>query len=129
LALRPSVSVEALLGADLILREEGSGTRTVMEAALQRAGYAIDPARIVMASSSLRAILAMIRHNLGVSVLSRAVADDPGTEAPIRFIPVEGLSLKYDIFLLTRVMEDLTESARAMVEGLRESRINGRPRH
>ena len=124
LAEAPVVRVTDLLGADLILREEGSGTRTVLEEALKRAGVHLDPGRIMMESSSLRAILAMIRHNVGVSVLSRAVTDDA---QGVHFALIEGLSLKRDIVLLSRSTDDLTEPARALVDALGAPR-RARPR-
>lgn len=73
LAARGVVSVEELASLDWILREEGSGTRRVFERALEHAGFSVHELNVMMQLASLRAILAMVANNVGVSVVSRAI--------------------------------------------------------
>jgi DNA-binding transcriptional LysR family regulator len=120
-AERAAVRVEEVLGCDLILREEGSGTRRVFERALHEAGFALDPLLVTMELSSLRAILAMVRHNVGVSVLSRSVVFDPPEGSGLVFLPITGLRLTRRIALLTRRGDPLRPAAQEMTSLLRKA--------
>lgn len=93
-ARRKSVAVEELMQWDWILREEGSGTRRVFERALEHKGFPANQLSVMMQLSSLRAILAMVANNVGVSVVSRAVIDTEEMTVPnIVCIAIEGLDL------------------------------------
>jgi DNA-binding transcriptional LysR family regulator len=116
---RESVTLSELLSADLILREPGSGTRLILEHALTEAGYAINPDHIIMELSSLRAILGMIRHNVGISVLSRMVVTEDGDDDQLLFLPVQGLRLRRTLYLLTRRDEPLHPAAKDFLGFLR----------
>ncbi|MDA8344590.1 MAG: LysR family transcriptional regulator [Thermaerobacter sp.] len=110
---REGIDIAQLQEADLILREEGSGTRRIFESALHDAGHALDSLHVIMELSSLRAIVAMVRHGVGVSVLSRMVAEEE-RESGIAFVPLPGLRLKRQIYLLDRGEQDLGPAARQL---------------
>jgi DNA-binding transcriptional LysR family regulator len=61
---------ESLLGAPLVMRELGSGSRQVVENGLQKAGLRIGSLRIVMELDSTEAILSCIEAGLGVGFVS-----------------------------------------------------------
>ena len=70
-----TVSVDELLAARLVVREAGSGTRDILERALDRAGARL-PAHLPSLGSSA-ALVASVRISDSVTVLSElAVADD-----------------------------------------------------
>lgn len=115
LAPYPRIAVDQLLASDIILREEGSGTRHVLETALDRLGLHLDPRRVVMELSSLRAIVAMVRHNLGVAVVSSIVLADPRERAGLVFRPIDGLDLRRDIALVQRRDDPPGTAARALI--------------
>ncbi len=112
---RQEIAVDDLLGVGLILREEGSGTRKILEAGLHQAGY--DPARLrtMMELSSLRTIAAMVSHNVGVSVVSEAVTRDRAGAPNVVFLPIEGLRLERQIYLIRRQVDDLENAGRAFI--------------
>jgi DNA-binding transcriptional LysR family regulator len=115
-AAREQVTLDELATADVILREEGSGTRRVLEAALHHAGRDLSDLRVVMELSSLRAIVAMVAHGVGVSVLSRRLAlPDPAGTPAVAFVPVAGLRLRREIDLVARAGDELGDAARALV--------------
>jgi DNA-binding transcriptional LysR family regulator len=116
LAGRRSLGVEELGELDWILREEGSGTRRVFERALEQAAIPVRHLPVMMQLSSLRAIVAMVANNVGVSVVSRAVFDsDEITVSNIVPIAIERLNLR-------RTLEAVlpTEPSSSMVEHLLE---------
>ena len=84
LATRPVVAPEALATEPFILRERGSGTRTVAEAALRARGLA-PPVALTLGSTE--AIKQAVRAGLGLAVVSRAAVADQlatGTLAALR---------------------------------------------
>ena len=64
---REMIRPEELSGQDFILREQGSGTRTIFEDYLRMAKVSI---RVVGESVSSAAIIDMVRHGLGLGVIS-----------------------------------------------------------
>src|SRR6266404_725975 len=65
------VEVQQLCKAPLILREKGSGTRRVVEAALKAAGIQMKHTRIIMELDSTEAIKSAVEAGLGVGFVSR----------------------------------------------------------
>ncbi|VAW98066.1 Transcriptional regulator, LysR family [hydrothermal vent metagenome] len=72
LAKRDTVSVTAILDYPFICREEGSGTREVINEYLKQAG--VDPVQlnVIMELGSLEAIKGAVEAGIGVSIVSRA---------------------------------------------------------
>ena len=64
------IAPEALVGAPLVMRELGSGSRHVVENAMQKAGLRLGSLRIVMELDSTEAILSCIEAGLGVGFVS-----------------------------------------------------------
>jgi DNA-binding transcriptional LysR family regulator len=65
-----TIAPEALVGQPLVMRELGSGSRHVVEHALQKGGLRLGSLRIVMELDSTEAILACIEAGLGVGFVS-----------------------------------------------------------
>lgn len=72
-ATRKRVALADFADSDWVLREEGSGTRAMLEAALAAAGVALPPARIAMSLPSNEAVRGAVAAGLGASVLSGSV--------------------------------------------------------
>ncbi|MDF2721922.1 MAG: LysR family transcriptional regulator [Paenibacillus sp.] len=70
LANKERVTLDDVLPYPLILREQGSGTRQVMEQELQRAGVGKDGLNIVMELGSTGAIKSAVEAGLGITVMS-----------------------------------------------------------
>ncbi|EQD28154.1 LysR, substrate-binding domain protein, partial [mine drainage metagenome] len=128
-ARRAEISVAELRDVDLIIREEGSGTRRMLETALRSAGQELSSLRVIMELSSLRAIIAMVRHDVGVSVLSHMLASDPDDpNDAISFVPISELKLDRQIHLVSRNPDDQSAVARELVAMLRrDSTVRARP--
>lgn len=120
LAGRSEVSLEELRGQNLIVREGGSGTRRILEAALREAGSELDSFRVIMELSSLRAIIAMVRHDVGVSVLSHMLAVDPDEpNDAVSFVRIPELRLDRQIHLVSRNIDDPGPAADELIAVLR----------
>jgi DNA-binding transcriptional LysR family regulator len=119
LASKRKVKLEDLVEEPFIMREQGSGTRIVMEETLKAGG--IDPAelRIVTELGSSEAIVTAVEGGMGLGVVSRWMAEKAlqlGTVAEIKaaHFPSERP------FYLVMPKGTLTRAAGAFVEFLRE---------
>lgn len=91
---RSIVTIPELTTQDWILREPGSGTRRVFEEALLRVGVSLTQFNILMELSSLRAIIAMVANNVGVSVVSSAIVESPEVMSPfVKVVAIQDLPL------------------------------------
>lgn len=73
-AAKKRVALADFPQSDWVLREEGSGTRAIFEAALADAGVRLPPERIVMSLPSNEAVRGAAAAGLGATVLSASVA-------------------------------------------------------
>lgn len=106
------VTGEQLACAELVIREEGSGTRQVLEAALAPWGGL----RTRLELGSISAVLAAVRHGEGPAVLSvLAVAQDlhAGTLVTVE---TDGVDLSRDLQAVWSTVRPLAPLARAILE-------------
>jgi DNA-binding transcriptional LysR family regulator len=74
---KESVDLEDLAGEAFVLREKGSGTRIVMQQALQEHGFDLGRLTVAAEMGSTEAVRQAIKARVGVSILSyHAVAED-----------------------------------------------------
>ena len=96
------IPVEALKTEPFIQREEGSGTRRIMEDHLEKAGFSLADLNTVAVVGSSDAVRQAVKAGLGVSILSiRALQDDIQT-GRISAVRLKGLQLErsFSIILL-----------------------------
>lgn len=99
-AARPAVPLAELLGQPIILREVGSGSRKVLEEALQSAGLNASALTVVAELGSTEAIRQAVKSGAGISVISfRAIQEDL-ERGTLCTVPVEGLRLTRDFYLI-----------------------------
>lgn len=89
---RSPLSVEQLTATPLLLRETGSGTRDVFEAALAAAGVApVEPLAALASTTTLKAAAAA---GDGPSVLSELAVTNEVAAGALAIVPVDGLDLQ-----------------------------------
>jgi DNA-binding transcriptional LysR family regulator len=120
-AERRDISVEELMDLPFIMREDGSGTRQVIENTLQRAGINPDQLNVVMYLGSTEAIKTAVENGLGVSVISGWAI-----EKEVRFDMLKALSFKdirflRDFSLIFQKKSFRTQPAEKFVELLKQS--------
>jgi DNA-binding transcriptional LysR family regulator len=99
-AERNSVSCSELASGPLLMRERGSGTRHVIEIALERKDVKRNSLHIVMELDSTEAIKSAVEAGLGIGFVSRwAIAKDLRLNNSFRIIAVEGLSIKREFLV------------------------------
>jgi DNA-binding transcriptional LysR family regulator len=92
---RSSVSCSEIATVPLLMRERGSGTRHVIELALERQAVKRNKLQIVMELDSTEAIKSAVEAGLGVGFVSRwAIAKDMRLGSSFKIAEVEGLRIK-----------------------------------
>lgn len=96
-AERTRVSPTELAAMPLLLRERGSGTRRVVEMALERHGVRRRSLQIVMELDSSEAIKSAVEAGLGIGFVSRwALAKDLRLDKAFRIVEVDALRIPRD---------------------------------
>jgi DNA-binding transcriptional LysR family regulator len=100
-AERTRVPVDEIQNVRLLMRERGSGTRQVVEMALDQHHVKRNALQIVMELDSTEAIKSAVEAGLGVGFVSRwALAKDARLGSNFKIAEMEGLRMRRD-FLLT----------------------------
>lgn len=115
-AMRTDITADDLRAAAWVLREPGSGTRSVFEAALTRLKIDACMLRIALELPSNEAVRAAVEAGMGATALSASVAA-PSIEAGL-LRPVKHQLPERNFYLLRHVSRYRTHTANALVDGL-----------
>ena len=110
-ATRRSISLNALIGEPLIIREFGSGTRCALEKSLERAGTSLADLEIALELGSNAAIKDAVKRGLGVAFLSRLAVTRELDAKELRAVAVRGLCLTRDFYLVYQRRRPLSPAA------------------
>jgi DNA-binding transcriptional LysR family regulator len=100
-ASRKSVRAKELPSQPFLIRERGSGTRKIMEQALERRNLSIGAFKVIGEMGSNEAIRQAVKAGGGIAIISRlAVASDLNFRE-LYAIPVAGLKLTRPFYLIT----------------------------
>jgi DNA-binding transcriptional LysR family regulator len=99
LAGATALVAQDLAGVGLIAREEGSGTRLLMEHVCATAGI---PARIAMTTDSNETIKQAVMAGMGIAILSRHTVGLELTLGLLKMLPMEGFPLMRSWFVAHR---------------------------
>ena len=110
-ATRRSISVDALLGEPLIVRESGSGSRRTLEKSLERAGRSLAELNVSLELGSNAAIQDAVKRGVGVAFLSRLCVRRDLDSKELRAVGVRGLCLKRQFFLVHHRRRPLSSAA------------------
>ncbi len=99
----PSVACADLASAPLLMRERGSGSRRILEMALERHGIKRRALSIVMELDSTEAIKSAVEAGLGVGFVSRwAIAKDLRLGHSFKIVEIKGLRMHRDFLTVYR---------------------------
>ncbi|MDE2060046.1 MAG: LysR family transcriptional regulator [candidate division NC10 bacterium] len=98
---RRSVKAKELLSQPFLIRERGSGTRKIMEQALERRNLSIGAFKVIGELGSNEAIRQAVKAGGGIAIISKlAVASDINCRE-LHAIPITGLKLIRPFYLIT----------------------------
>jgi DNA-binding transcriptional LysR family regulator len=98
-ARRERIAVEELEGKPLVLREEGSGTRRSVEAALTASGITLPKYKVALVLGSTQAILQAVAQGLGLGFVSARAAAQAQADGHVACVGLEGVDLHRDLYL------------------------------
>lgn len=120
-ATRREIEPQELLEERFIMREDGSGTRTVAAQGLQRIGMSIEQLPRVLTLGNSEAIALGVQEGIGVAFITQSVVDYlvSGRVAPVR---VKGLEMQQDIYIGRHMHYPATAAQTAFWEFIQENR-------
>ena len=99
-AERASIACADLPAAPMLMRERGSGSRRVVEMALERHGVKRGALQVAMDLNSTEAIKSAVEAGLGVGFVSRwAIAKDLRLNSTFKIVEVDGLRIERDLLV------------------------------
>ena len=118
------VSVRELCQEPLIMREEGSGTRAVIEQALRKKGFKIEP---LLSVASPEAIKNLVAAGMGLAIVSRLIVNLELKAGLLGIVPLKDLAIQRPLHLqqvrgrpqspaLAKFLEVLTERKKCLAE-------------
>ncbi|MCD6282745.1 LysR family transcriptional regulator [bacterium] len=112
---RRSVSLKLLGSIPFLLREEGSGTRKVMEEYLAEKGFGVKDLNVVAVLGSTGAVREAIKAGLGASILSKFALTDEISAGRLAVARMEGLRMKRKFFVISHKKRTLPAHYRLFV--------------
>ncbi len=88
-----AISLEVLATGALLMREQGSGSRRVVEEALAAAGLRLKDLRVRMTLDSTEGLLSAVEAGLGVTFVSRWAVRNQLTLGTLKVVSVKGLRM------------------------------------
>lgn len=110
------ITIKELKGIPLILREQGSGTRYVIEKSLLKKGIDIDDLNIIYDLNSPEAIKSSILAGKGFSFLPRLVVSQELKNNSIQAVQVDNLRICFDYYVASRKNYNFTEYEQRFVD-------------
>lgn len=135
-AIAATVRPQELAGERFLTRESGSGTMRSVVELLEGAGTALPELQAGSSFGSTQALLSAVEAGLGVAFISRCAAERSLRLGLVCAVPLEGLVLRRDLYLVyvegrpqTRLLQEFVSFARSWGGGVGEAaRPVGAPR-
>jgi DNA-binding transcriptional LysR family regulator len=109
--LRKEVLPEDLLGENIIMREETSGTRKIVLSELAKHDIGLEDLDIFMQIGNAEAIVRTVSAGYGISFVSKLAAACALDRGTVAMVPIKGLNLTRKIYM---VRKRLMDPSRAM---------------
>jgi DNA-binding transcriptional LysR family regulator len=120
-AARGEIEPDQLLGERFIMREEGSGTKTVAAQGLQRLGLSIENLPRVLTLGNSEAIALGVQEGIGVAFITQSVVDYL-VSGRVAMVKVRGLEMQQDIYIGRHMHYPATAAQTAFWEYIQENR-------
>ena len=94
--------LEKLGDIPFVLREEGSGTRMIMEKALKKHKFVGAKLNVISTLGSTNAVVQAIKSGAGCSILSRRAVQDELTNGTLKAITIEDIKMMRRFYMVAR---------------------------
>jgi len=113
---RQDISIHEIIDQPYIMREEGSGTRQVVESTLARAGIHAEQLNIAMLLGSTEAIKTAVENGLGISIISGWAVQKEVKFGVLRALSFKDIRFKRDFSLVYQKKSFRTQPAEKFIE-------------
>lgn len=117
-ANRSRVTLDMLQKEPFISREPGSGTLKTIQLALAQKGHRVEELNILWQMGSTEAIRQAIKHDLGVSILSRLAVVEDLEAGRLKVVEIQDTIFKRRFYLTRARHRSLSPAAGAFIEFL-----------
>ncbi|GAB4336287.1 MAG: selenium metabolism-associated LysR family transcriptional regulator [Desulfobulbaceae bacterium] len=111
LAVKHEVGIAELAREPFILRENGSGTRQVVDRILGEHGVKTADLSEVAEIGSTAAVLEAVREGLGVSIVSAAAVERDVAAGTLAALPLKGIAMERPFYMVRRKNRELSPAA------------------
>jgi DNA-binding transcriptional LysR family regulator len=116
LAKAKTATLEALADQPIIMKEQGSGTRNLVDGLFEKYGFT---PKVLMETSDAEMIKLLVQHGEGISFLARAAAASEIREGRLVTLPVEGVTMFLDVSVGYLRNQPLSPAAQAFLDSLK----------
>ncbi len=102
LAKRETLLLRDLTGDRLLVRESGSGTRTVLEEALRSEHLSLRDFSVFLESNNPQTLKALVESGYGISIMSRWAVQDAVADGRLVFVPFANRAVKRSFLMAWR---------------------------
>jgi DNA-binding transcriptional LysR family regulator len=117
---RDSVNLAELPHERLVTREDGSGTRKVMEMALQERGLDLDELNITMELGSTQAIKQLVSAGLGITIISSLTVSRECDQKIFKILKIQDAPIYRPLSILTNAHSIQTKDERILINLLHD---------
>jgi DNA-binding transcriptional LysR family regulator len=119
------VSLSGLSAMNLVMRENGSGTRSALETALGAKGIHPSALTVVFECNSTEGVRESVAAGIGLSFVSRLAITNDLALKKIKMISVKGLTIVRDFYLVHQHGRNAARPVALFIEKMREWRQSG----
>ena len=122
-ATRKSITLAELPHERLVTREDGSGTRKVMEMALKERGLDPEHLNITMELGSTHAIKQVVSAGLGITIISALTVSREGDLKIFKILKIQDAPIYRPLSILTNAQTNQTKDERLLINLLHDHRL------
>ncbi|MBZ0155334.1 MAG: LysR family transcriptional regulator [Alphaproteobacteria bacterium] len=116
-----TVSFRELFSLPMVLREEGSGTRTEVDKIAEANGINLDTIETAGVFGSTDAVKQAVKAELGIAILSRLAVADELKMGILREIKITDVQMRRKFYIVKHKRRSLPHAYRVFIESLRRS--------
>lgn len=113
-----SISLEKFLKKPLILREDGSGTRKILAAALTQHGHCINDLNVITEMTTIDAIKSAVEAGLGEAIVPRLAVRKEAYLGSLKILTIDGMEMPLDFNIIYPVHKSLSTAAKRFIRFL-----------
>ncbi len=124
LSQKEQITLNELKNLPLILRRPSSGTRNLFIAHIESRNISLEEFNIILEVDNIATIKDLIRHEVGVSILSKSVCLDELRKGKLSVLPIEDLSTIREINILYHKDFENTDILESIIKQYNKVKLN-----